>query len=53
MQALSSDEKFNTAIKELKPDKRKLEREKGQAAYQFNLSTVRKKTDFIRKFEAN
>ncbi len=53
MQALSSDEKFNTAIKELKPDKRKMEKEKGQAAYQFNLSTVRKKTDFIRKFETN
>lgn len=50
MQAISSDEKFNTTIKELKPDKRKAKEEK--PPYQFILSTARKKADFLKKFEA-
>lgn len=52
MQAISSDEKFNTTIKELKPDKRKAKEEKGQPAFQFVLSTARKKADFLKKFDA-
>jgi hypothetical protein len=52
MQAISSDEKFNTTIKELKPDKRKAKEEKGVPNYQFILSTARKKADFLKKFEA-
>lgn len=51
MQALSSDEKFNTIIKELKPDKRKMQTEKGTPAYQFILSTERKKKDFLKKMD--
>jgi hypothetical protein len=54
MQVISSDEKFNTAIKELKPEKRKLEKkEKGDAPYQFTLGTANKKSAFLRKFEAS
>lgn len=52
MQAISSDEAFNTAIKELKPDKRQQKTEKGEANYQFILSTGRKKADFLKKFDA-
>lgn len=48
MQAISSNEAFNNIIKELKPDKRKHE-EKDKPAYQFNLSTIGKKTSFLRK----
>jgi hypothetical protein len=51
MQAISSDTKFNEIIKALKPDKRKLESEKGQKAYSFILSNERKKKDFLKKFE--
>ena len=51
MQAISSNENFNTIIKELKSDKRELKTGKGEAAYQFNLSTVRKKADFLKKTE--
>lgn len=52
MQAIASDEKFNETIKLLKPDKRKAEtKEKGQKPYAFNISTERKKKDFLKKFE--
>ncbi|MCB9336063.1 MAG: hypothetical protein H6586_07930 [Flavobacteriales bacterium] len=51
MQAISSDNDFNTAIQETKPDKRKSKAEKGQEPYQFMYSTERKKTDFLRKFD--
>ncbi len=53
MQAISSDEKFNSAIKELKPEKRKLEKdknEKNSAPYQFTIGTLSKKSTFLRKF---
>jgi hypothetical protein len=53
MQAISSDEKFNSAIKELKPEKRKLEKdknEKNSAPYQFTIGTLSKKATFLRKF---
>lgn len=52
MQAISSDEKFNTIIKELKPEKRELKTERKEAPYVFNLSTNRKKDDFLKKSAA-
>lgn len=52
MQGISTDTKFNTIIKELKPDKRKLESEKGLKQYTYILSTEKKKKDFLKKFEA-
>ena len=51
MQAISSNQDFNSAITETKPDKRKSKAEKGQESYQFMYSTDRKRKDFIRKFE--
>lgn len=50
MQAISSDEEFNAAISEVKPDKRKMKNEKGKAPYSFMLSTKRKKADFLKDF---
>jgi len=51
MQAISSNVEFNTAIQEVKPDKRKSKAAKGQQPYQYMYSTERKKRDFLRKFE--
>lgn len=51
MQAISSDTDFNTAIQEVKPDKRKSKGEKGQEPYQFMYSTEKKKKDFLRSFD--
>jgi hypothetical protein len=52
MQAISSDTEFNTAIQEVKPDKRKSKvKGKGKEPYQFMYSTERKKRDFLRKFD--
>jgi hypothetical protein len=51
MQAISSDEKWNTAIKELKPEKRQKEKEKGQASYIFNLGIASKARGFLKRFE--
>ena len=51
MQAISSDEEFNTAIKETKPDKRKSKAGRGKESYTFMYSTERKKRDFLRKFD--
>lgn len=51
MQAISSNESFNTIIKELKSDKREMKTPKGEMAYKFNLSTERKKRDFLSKTE--
>ena len=52
MQAISTDEKFNTIIKDMKADKRKMEVEKGQTPYTYNLSTVAKKASFLKKIDA-
>lgn len=49
MQTVSSNDEYNTAIKESK--KNKLKREKGQAKYRFLLSSEAKKIQFLRKFE--
>lgn len=51
MQSISSNDQFNNIIKELKADKREKKGEKGEGNYQFNLSTVSKKTSFLRKTE--
>lgn len=51
MQAVSTDEKFNTIIKDMKSDKRKMDVEKGQTQYSYNLSTAAKKTAFLKKLE--
>lgn len=51
MQAISSNNDFNSAITETKPDKRKAKAAKGQQPYQFMYSTERKKRDFLRKFD--
>ncbi|MBL0049881.1 MAG: hypothetical protein IPP32_17500 [Bacteroidetes bacterium] len=51
MQAISSDEKFNSIIRDMKADKRKMEVEKGQTQYSYNLSTAAKKTSFLKKID--
>jgi hypothetical protein len=50
LQAYSSLEEFNTAIGEIKADKRKMKVEKGQAPYSYMLSSKRRRDDFISKF---
>lgn len=51
LQSISSNSEFNTAIQEVKPDKRKLKSGKGVEPYQFMYSSKRKKEDFLRKFD--
>ncbi|HET6243675.1 MAG: hypothetical protein H0V01_05245 [Bacteroidetes bacterium] len=51
MQALSSNEEFNKIIKEVKSDKRKYKNVKGEAPFQYIISTVSKKNQFLRKLE--
>ena len=51
MQAISSGDDFNTIIKELKPDKRKVKAQyKGGMSYQYIISTGRKKKFLLRKY---
>ena len=50
MQAISSNDEFNTIVREVKPTKRKLKAEKGQSPYQYILSSERKKKSFLQKF---
>lgn len=51
MQAVSSDEKWNNIIREMKPEKRQVEKEKGKTAYMFSLTLVSKAKQFLKKFE--
>ena len=53
MLSVSSNEAFNTAIKELKPEKRQKDgdKEKKEPNYNFNITTAAKKTQFLRKTE--
>jgi L-rhamnose mutarotase len=51
MQAVSSDEKWNNAIREMKPEKRQVEKEKGKTAYVFSLTLASKAKQFLKKFE--
>ncbi|MCB0766048.1 MAG: hypothetical protein KDB95_02445 [Flavobacteriales bacterium] len=50
MYAYSSDATFNTMLSELKDDKKKLNTDKGQAAYQFTLTNKKKVDDFRERF---
>ncbi len=54
MLAISSNEAFNTAIKELKPEKRQKDgdKEKKEPNYNFNITTTAKKTQFLRKTQS-
>ncbi len=54
MLAISSNEAFNAAIKELKPEKRQKDgdKEKKEPNYNFNITTTAKKTQFLRKTES-
>jgi hypothetical protein len=51
MQTISSNDEYNTIIKETKPSDRKYKHQKGEQPYQFMYSTVRKKDDFLKKFD--
>ncbi len=51
MQAISSDEKFNKAIDEMKPEKRVASEKGGLEPYQFMLATERKKTEFLKRIK--
>jgi len=50
MQAYSSDEKFNTALRELKPEKRKQEKDK-QPTFTFQLGNSSAVSKFVKKFK--
>lgn len=50
MQSISSDNKFNDAINNMKPEKRVAESKGDTPPYEFMLSTDRKKAEFIKKF---
>ncbi|MBI9033305.1 MAG: hypothetical protein JEZ03_02425 [Bacteroidales bacterium] len=51
MQALSSDNKFNNIILQTKESKRKLDAEDELEEYEYVISTVEKKNQFIRKMK--
>ncbi|MBL7923743.1 MAG: hypothetical protein JNL88_06060 [Bacteroidia bacterium] len=50
MQSISSDSKFNDAINNMKPEKRVAESKGDTPAYEFMLSTDRKKAEFVKRF---
>ena len=50
MQAVSSNQDFNTAIQAVKAPKRKSKAEKGKEPYQYIISSERKKKAFVAKF---
>lgn len=54
MLAVSSNEAFNTALKELKPDKREKagDKDKKEPNYYFNICPPSKKTQFLRKTQS-
>lgn len=51
MQVISSSADFNKIITEMKPDKRTHKGDKGDENYRFNIATVKKKKDFLRRME--
>ncbi|MGQ9846035.1 MAG: hypothetical protein ACUVQP_00850 [Bacteroidales bacterium] len=51
LQVLSSNEEFNTVVKTLKPDQRKLEVEKGQAPYSYFLAAPTAVKKFKKHFQ--
>jgi hypothetical protein len=50
MQAISSESKFNDFINNMKEEKRVADEKGGKMPYQYMISTVRKKSDFVRRF---
>jgi hypothetical protein len=51
LQLVSSNEEFNNSIKSIKSDKRKYKNQKGEPPFQYTISTVRKKNDFLKRME--
>lgn len=51
MQSISSEKEFNDFILQTKPEKRRIEAEKGVSPYAYYTSTERKKKDFLKKIE--
>ena len=51
MQAISSDEEFNSIIKEVKSDKRKYKHKKGEAPYSYMIGSEIKKQRFLKQYE--
>lgn len=49
MQSISSDTKFNDAIQNMKPDKRVADTKGDKPAYEYMLSTDRKRAEFVKK----
>ncbi|MCX7862572.1 MAG: hypothetical protein N2449_06220 [Bacteroidales bacterium] len=49
MQVLSSNEEFNTVIKTLKPDQRKIDADKGQAPYSYFVASVTTMKKFVKR----
>lgn len=52
MKVISSNEEFNTQIKELKKDKRRYQNAKGEEPFTFMFGSEREKRDFERDFES-
>ncbi len=52
MKVISSNEEFNTQVKELKKDKRKYPAVKGEKPFSFMFGSEREKRDFERDFES-
>src|SRR6185436_3989485 len=50
MQAVSSESKFNDIINNMKEEKRVADEKGGKMPYQYMVATVRKKSDFVRRF---
>jgi hypothetical protein len=51
MYTVSSSDSYNTIIKEIKPDKAKLDTKKKETPYKFIITTERKKNDFLKRFD--
>ncbi|MCD4695896.1 MAG: hypothetical protein K8S16_06605 [Bacteroidales bacterium] len=49
LQTISSNTEYNNYIRELKDDKRKIKKDKEGGEYSFIISSLRKKTDFLRR----
>ncbi len=52
MQAISSNSEFNTILREMKEEKRKVKDGKEGEEYSFGISNLRKKTDFLRRVKS-
>lgn len=51
LQTIASNQLFNTTIRDLKEEKRTVKNPKGGEDYRFIISTLQKKTDFLRKMK--